>query len=86
MIMDTTVQFSFGEALTLLQAGMKVGREGWNGAGMWIALQIPDENSKMGLPYFYMKTSEKHGEKLVPWVSTHSDILATDWCLIKENN
>lgn len=31
--------FSFGEALIFLKAGKKVARTGWNGKGMWIAMQ-----------------------------------------------
>lgn len=29
---------SFGDALKALKAGAKVGRKGWNGKGMWVAL------------------------------------------------
>jgi len=56
--------------------GRRVRREGWNGKGMWIALQEPDENSKMTLPYVFMMTTQ--GE-LVPWQCSQSDLLATDW-------
>lgn len=49
---------NFGEALQALKEGpnRRVGREGWNGRGMWIALQTPDAHSKMTLPYLYMRT------------------------------
>lgn len=67
---------SFGWALDLLWAGYKVTREGWNGKGMWLALQRPDENSKMTRPYIYMKTVD---DDLVPWVASQSDLLAADW-------
>jgi hypothetical protein len=43
---------------------------------MWIALQVPDANSKMGLPYIYMSTVDG---KLVPWLASQTDILAEDW-------
>ena len=38
---------SFGWAIKQLKNGSKVYREGWNGKGMWIELQNPDEHSKM---------------------------------------
>lgn len=69
-------QFDFGEALNRLRDGAHVAREGWNGKGMWLALQVPDAHSKMTLPYIYMKTVQ--GD-LVPWLASQTDILATDW-------
>ena len=48
----------FGHAIYALKSGQKVSRSGWNGKGMWLALQVPDEHSKMSLPYIYMKTSD----------------------------
>lgn len=55
---------------------IKVCRSGWNGKGMYISLQMPDLNSKMSLPYIYMKTAD---DKLVPWLASQTDILAEDW-------
>ena len=66
----------FGEALKALKAGKKAARAGWNGKGMWIQLQVPDANSKMQLPYLYMKTAD---DKLVPWLASQTDVLAEDW-------
>lgn len=68
--------FDMGEALNRLKAGKCVQREGWNGKGMWIMLQVPDEHSKMSLPYIFMKTAQ--GE-FVPWLASQTDILAEDW-------
>lgn len=59
-----------------MRAGFKLARAGWNGKGMWLALQTPDENSKMGLPYVYMSTADG---KLVPWLCSQTDLLAQDW-------
>ena len=67
---------NFGEALHELRCGRKVAREGWNGKGMWLNLQTPDENSKMSLPYIYMKTA---CDNKVPWLASQTDILAEDW-------
>lgn len=66
----------FGGALVSLRGGKRVSRAGWNGKGMWIALQRPDEHSKMGLPYLYMSTVDG---RLVPWLASQTDILADDW-------
>jgi hypothetical protein len=71
-----TGESDFGIALDALLGGRMVSRKGWNGKGMWLALQVPDEHSKMTLPYIYMRTS--HGD-LVPWVASQTDILARDW-------
>ena len=68
--------FDFGWALSRLRLGMKVCRTGWNGKGMWLALQVPDYHSKMSLPYIYMSTAQ--GD-LVPWLASQTDVLATDW-------
>jgi hypothetical protein len=66
----------FGAALDALRDGFKVARAGWNGKGMWLALQVPDANSKMTLPYIYMSTVT--GD-LVPWLASQTDVLASDW-------
>ncbi len=65
-----------GWAVKEMLNGEKVTRPRWNGKGMWLALQVPDANSKMTLPYIYMHTADA---KLVPWLASQTDILATDW-------
>lgn len=65
-----------GWAVKQMQDGNKVCRTGWNGKGMWLALQAPDAHSKMGLPYVYMKTAPG---PLVPWLCSQTDLLAVDW-------
>lgn len=71
----------FGWALALLRAGESLTRSGWNGAGQFIELQVPDENSKMSLPYIFITTVT--GDR-VPWLASQTDLLATDWCLAFE--
>ncbi len=78
----------FGVALSHLNEGRKLARAGWNGKGMWIALQVPDKFSKMTLPYLYIEYPEGHpaypdGCK-VPWLASQTDILANDWCLLEQ--
>jgi hypothetical protein len=65
-----------GWAIEAMHDEIKVRRAGWNGKGMWLALQVPDEHSKMSLPYVYMKTAD---DKLVPWLCSQTDLLAADW-------
>lgn len=72
----STGEMDFGMALDSLKAGRRVSRTGWNGRGMWIKLQRPDDNSKMSRPYLYMRTV--NGD-LVPWVASQSDLLGDDW-------
>lgn len=67
---------NFGEALELAKMGTRIRRSGWNGKGMHVALQRPDANSKMGLPYLYLRTVDG---KLVPWTISQTDALAEDW-------
>lgn len=71
---------TFSTALSYLKVGRKVARSGWNGKGMWLALQTPDEHSKMTLPYIYMSTVT--GD-LVPWLASQTDILAEDWEMVE---
>jgi hypothetical protein len=71
---------NFGQAIEALKAGKKVSRSGWNGKGMWLALQTPDAHSKMSLPYIYMSTVDG---KLVPWLASQTDVLAEDWGIVE---
>lgn len=71
-----TPTFSFGAAITKLQNGGRVARAGWNGHGMYLELQVPDEHSKMQRPYIFMNPVDGN---LVPWVASQTDILSEDW-------
>lgn len=72
---------TFGQAIEALKAGYRVSRAGWNGKGMWLALQVPDENSKMKRPYIYMRPVDG---LLVPWLASQSDMLADDWMIVTD--
>lgn len=65
-----------GWAIKQMRDGSKVMRSGWNGKGQWLALQVPDQHSKMTLPYIYISTVTG---ALVPWLASQTDILAMDW-------
>ena len=69
---------NFGEAIASMRRGEVVARQGWNGQGMWLALQVPDEHSKMTQPYIYIKTVQ---DDLVPWLASQADMLAEDWVI-----
>lgn len=84
----------FGEALMALRSGCRVYRFGWNGKGMWIKLIEPggyigrmtfddrykdEDGSYPMLPWIGMKTVDG---QFVPWLASHTDILATDWQLV----
>ena len=76
---------TFGLALEALKKGFKVARKGWNGKGIYIELQVPDEHSKMTLPYIYIVTNGLVTDNpdapkgVVPWLGSQTDLLAEDW-------
>ena len=72
---------SFGAAVELMKEGKKVARLGWNGEGMHLAIQNPDENSANRQPYIYIIPV---GGARVPWVASQSDILNNDWYEVTE--
>lgn len=69
----------FGWAIKQLRNGSKVQREGWNGKGQHLELQVPDEHSKMTLPYIFITTVQ--GDR-VPWLASQTDLLAVDWQVV----
>lgn len=75
----------FGHAIEMLKLGRKVARAGWNGKGMWLELQVPDEHSKMTLPYIYLNypvASPNTPGARVPWLGSQTDVLADDWQIV----
>jgi len=75
----------FGYALKLLRLGKRARRRGWNGRGIFIELQVPDENSKMTHPYIFIDTTglqtdnQDAPKNRVPWLASQTDMLAADW-------
>ena len=75
----------FGWALRQLKEGKKVCRLGWNGKGIYIELQRPDEHSKMTQPYIYIVTTGLQSDNpnaprgVVPWLASQTDLMAEDW-------
>ena len=81
--------FNFGEAIKYLKRGFKVARKGWNGKGIYLELQVPDEHSKMTLPYIYIVTNglitdnPNAPKGRVPWLASQTDMLADDWYIVE---
>lgn len=75
------MSFDFELALNLVKQRKRVAREGWNGKGMYIEMQVPDEHSKMQKPYLYICCVDG---QFVPWVASQTDILANDWTEVTE--
>ena len=71
---------SFSKALELIKQGKKMARVGWNGKGMCVEIQFPDDHSKMGLAYIYLKTATG---LLCPWSISNSDALTDDWVVVE---
>lgn len=80
--------FTFSHALELMKDGACMTRLGWNGKGMTVQIQFPDEKSANSLPYIYMVipagSSKQFGENgdrdhRVPWLASQTDMLAEDW-------
>ena len=72
----------FADALKALKNGYRVQNKCWNGPGMYLALQAPDENSKMGLPYIYINMPKEHplySDKMVPWTPSQLDLMSEGW-------
>jgi len=80
---------NFGQAIEALKSGEKVQRTGWNGKGIFIELQRPDERSKMTSPYIFIDTTGLQTDNpsapksRVPWLASQTDMLADDWCVVE---
>lgn len=68
--------FGIGRAIDEMRHGQRVTRDGWNGKNQWLELQVPDQHSKMSLPYVFITTVD--GNK-VPWICSQTDLLGIDW-------
>ena len=86
---ELVTTFTFGEAIRYLKNGKKVARKGWNGKGIFIELQVPDEHSKMTHPYIYIDTTgldttnPDAPKDRVPWLASQTDMLSNDWVIVE---
>lgn len=75
-------KLSFSDALIAVKKGFAVRRSGWNGNGLSVKAQFPDENSKMTLPYLYIEypaDAKTTPGARCPWLASQTDIMAEDW-------
>jgi hypothetical protein len=83
----TPTLMNFGEALEQLKFGHKMTRQGWNGNGIFIKLQLPTAESKMTAPYIYIDTTGLQTTNVaapkvrIPWLASQTDLLAEDWII-----
>lgn len=71
---------TIGWAIKQMDDGASVMRPGWNGKGMYLFL-IHKWDAHPALPatpqpFVAMKTADN---KVVPWLASQTDLLATDW-------
>ena len=80
-----TTGMTFGMAIEAMRKGHRVARKGWNGRGIFIELQVPDEHSKMTHPYIFIDTTGLQTDNVaapknrVPWLASQTDMLSEDW-------
>lgn len=77
-----TKHFGIGRAIDLMLGGGFVARSGWNGKGMYLGVQRPDENSANKQPYIYIIPTD--GAYRVPWTASQPDLLGLDWYEVEE--
>ena len=86
---------TFSQGLDLIKQGHKVGREGWNGKGMFVFL-VPGSTFKVNRPpllgiypegteinyhaHIDMRTADG---QIVPWLASQTDLLASDWVVVE---
>ena len=81
------IGLSFSDALEEAKKGQAIQRSGWNGKGLRVKVQVPDENSKMTVPYLYIEyPPEGNPTKGVrcPWLASQTDIMAEDWFVLED--
>ena len=79
--------YDFSAALVAVKRGAAIQRSGWNGSGLVVKAQFPDENSKMTLPYLYIEypmTAKTTPGARCPWLASQTDIMAEDWKIIEK--
>lgn len=48
---------------------------------MWLKIQMPDEHSKMTIPYLYAEV----GRNRVPWFPSNGELFSLEWQLVSIN-
>jgi hypothetical protein len=76
---------SFSVALDAVKQGSSIQRAGWNGSGLLVKAQFPDEHSKMTLPYLYIEypaDAKNTPGARCPWLASQTDIMSDDWIVV----
>jgi hypothetical protein len=82
--MKIVTTLTFGDVMEAMKRGAKTRRLGWNGKGMTLQAQFPDEHSKMTHPYLYMTIPEcAEGTRRLPWQPAQVDLFAEDWMIVE---
>lgn len=79
--------FGFDVALQYLHEGKRVARAGWNGKGQFIALAFGSRFSGPGINHGDGRACiviQPVSGPLVPWIASQTDLLAFDWCFVRE--
>jgi hypothetical protein len=91
---DINNALPFGLALELAKQGRTISRKGWNGKGLTVSVKRPLEGSDMTLPCMYLhypaipasdNAPSSHINARVPWLVSQTDILSSDWFIVKED-
>ena len=77
----------FGWALRQLHSGRRICRDGGNGKGLWLGLVKAGEwtftngqwDNYPCAPFIAIKSADS---RIVPWLASQTDILATDWAVM----
>lgn len=87
-----TVDLNFGSMLVALKNGHQARRKGWNGKGIFIAINTTgiqyDNEIDITQPFIYMDTTGLQTDNpdapksRVPWLASQTDLLAEDWEII----
>ena len=67
----------FSEALTALKEGKRIHGIEWPD-GTYVARQVPDENSKMTIPYLYIHYADAN----MPWSPIYTDMFTDAWAVL----
>lgn len=74
---------NFDEMWPHLVTGARAYRTGWNGKGLHVAVQYPDQHSENTLPYCYIKGDGVGGASLGlnrgVWFPSMGDLFSDDW-------
>lgn len=77
---------NFSIALAEAKRGKAIQRAGWNGNGLKVKAQYPDEGSNNTLPYLYIEyplDAKTTPGARVPWLASQTDIMAEDWRVVE---